>query len=242
MALRGGDGDGQHDLDVVEALAGQADEAELDVEDDLSGDQQVVVECQRVLGEVDDSLDGVLDRHHAVVEVTGGDSVEDVGHGRVVDQLTGGEIGLRAQRLLGERAERPEEPDAQRCHAREATWPGAPPSGRESCLGGNRPGLRHTSRPDTDPAQRRGPGTMGAWTNRRCGCCSTSWRRGTSTPTRSCGGCSACRSPMSATPSSTTTGRYAKGFPRRSTGRARRRSSACASSVNCSTTARRPCC
>ena len=118
MALSGGDGDREHDLDVVEPLAGDADEAQLDVEHDLPRDQQVVVERQGVLGEVDDALDRVLDRHDAAVDLTCDDGVEHVGHGRVVDQLAGGEVGLGAQRLLGERAERPEEPDPERCHDR----------------------------------------------------------------------------------------------------------------------------
>ena len=47
-----------------------AGEAVLDVEDHLALDQQVVVERQRVLGEVDDALDRVLDRHDTAVDVT----------------------------------------------------------------------------------------------------------------------------------------------------------------------------
>ena len=59
------------DLDLVERQPGGADEAVLDVEHDLARDQQVVVERQGVLGEVDDALDRVLDRHDAAVDVTG---------------------------------------------------------------------------------------------------------------------------------------------------------------------------
>ena len=51
------------------------------------------------------------------------------------------------------------------------------------------------------------------------------------TPSPGCGG---FRSPISATPSSTTIGRSGKVRPRRSTARARPPSSACASSANCS--------
>ena len=119
------------------ALPGRADEAVLDVEHDLARDQQVVVERQGVLGEVDDALDRVLDRHDAAVDLAGGDGVEHVGHGRVGDELAAGEVGLGAQRLLGERAERPEEPDPQRRLGRRwhglvgRPWPGrllAPPT------------------------------------------------------------------------------------------------------------------
>ena len=54
--------------------------------------------------------------------------------------------------------------------------------------------------------------------------------------------CAGCRSPTSATPSSTTTARCARACPRRCTGRARRPSSACASSASCSPTAPGRCC
>jgi hypothetical protein len=63
MALRRGHRDRQHQLDLGQRLAGAGDEAVLDVEHDLAGDQEVVVEGQGVLGEVDDALDRVLDRH-----------------------------------------------------------------------------------------------------------------------------------------------------------------------------------
>ena len=39
------------------------------------------------------------------------DGVEHVGHGDEVDELGGGEVGLGAHGLLGERAERAEEAD-----------------------------------------------------------------------------------------------------------------------------------
>ena len=111
MALRRGDRKGHDGLDGVDGEAGQPDEAVLDVEHDLAGDQQVVVERQGVLGEVDDPFDGVLDRYHAAVDVGGLDGVEDVGNGGEVDELGGDEIVLRAHGLLGERAEGPEEAD-----------------------------------------------------------------------------------------------------------------------------------
>ena len=87
----------------------------LDVDHDLTLDQQVVIERQRVLGEVDHALDRVLDRDHADVDLTLLDRIEHVGHRAVGDVFGVGEIGLRQQRLLGEGAERPEEPDPFHC-------------------------------------------------------------------------------------------------------------------------------
>ena len=83
----------------------------LDVEHDLALDQQVVVEGQLVLGEVDGALDRVLDGDEADVDLAALDRVEHVGHRAEQHQLRRGEIGLGAERLLGERAERAEEPD-----------------------------------------------------------------------------------------------------------------------------------
>ena len=201
MALGGGDRDREHDLDVVERLPRPGHEAELDVEDDLAGDQQVVVERQGVLREVDDALDRVLDRHDAAVDLAAGDGVEHVGHGRVGDGLGGGEVGLRPQRLLGERAERPEEPDRR--------------------VGGTRRDMASQAIGAAGCAPGRfGPasGSMGAWTKRRCGRCSTTSPPAASSPTTPSPGCAGCRSPTSATRSSTTTASCARACPRRSTG------------------------
>ena len=111
VALRRGDRERHDRFDFVQSQPSRADEAVLDVEDDLAGDQQVVVERQGVLGEVDDALDGVLDRHDPAVDVAGLDRVEHVRHRDEVDEFGGGEVGLGAHGLLGERAEGPEETD-----------------------------------------------------------------------------------------------------------------------------------
>ena len=112
VALRGGHRDRQHRLDVGQRGARLGQQAVLDVEHDLALDQQVVAERQLVLREVDRALDRVLDRHEPEVDLAALDGVEHVGHGAVQQVLRIGEVGLRLQRLLGERAERPEEADA----------------------------------------------------------------------------------------------------------------------------------
>ena len=114
VALRGGDRDRQHRLHVGERRARLGQQAVLDVEHHLALDQQIVAERQLVLGEVDRSLDRVLDGHEAEVDLAGLDGVEHVGHGAVQHVLGRSQIGLRLQRLLGERAERPEEADTSR--------------------------------------------------------------------------------------------------------------------------------
>ena len=136
MALGGRHRDRRHGLHLLEGETGRADEAVLDVEHDLAGDQQVVVERQRVLGEVDRALDRVLDRHDPAVDLAAGDGVEHVGHGDVVDELGRGEVGLGAQRLLGERAERSEEanPPDHPGHGG-VTLPGRAPGARARCSG-----------------------------------------------------------------------------------------------------------
>ena len=73
------------------------------------------------------------------IDLAGLDRVEHVGHRAEQHELAVGEVGLRLQRLLGERAERPEEPDARSIsskatavtvHGRQATarTPGSPGS------------------------------------------------------------------------------------------------------------------
>ena len=98
----------------------------LDVDDDLALDQQVVIERQGVLREVDHALDRVLDRHHPEIDLALLDGVEHVGDGAIRDVLGGVQIGLGAQCLLGERAERPEEPHPCHCHRAKARAEGPP--------------------------------------------------------------------------------------------------------------------
>ena len=138
------------------------------------------------------------------------------------DELLAGEVGLRPHRLLGERAERPEEPDptGSRWRARRAFV-----MARLLAPGRRRP----------DFGARLSDADVDAWRLPACGVDEPTLRAllddlrpGASAPTTSSASCSGCRSPTSATPSSTTTARCARACPRRSTGRARRPSSACA--------------
>jgi hypothetical protein len=71
VALRRGHRDRQHDLDVVDRGALRRHQAVLDVEHHLALDEQVVVERQLVLAEVDRTLDRVLDRDEAEVDLAG---------------------------------------------------------------------------------------------------------------------------------------------------------------------------
>ena len=87
----------------------------MDVEHHLPLDQQVHLEGQRVGGDVDGALDGVLDRHEATVHLASFGGSQHLGHARIGDQLSGGQVGLRQQRLFGEGAGRAQEADAQRC-------------------------------------------------------------------------------------------------------------------------------
>ena len=60
----------------------------LDVEDRLTGDDQIVVEGQRVLGEVDHPLDRVLDRDETQIHLAAFHGVEHVRH-RPIGQVLG---------------------------------------------------------------------------------------------------------------------------------------------------------
>ena len=106
MALRGGDRYRQHRLHIGERGARLGQQAVLDVEHHLALDQQIVTECQLVLRQVDRALDRVLDGHESEIDLAGLDGVEHIGHRAVQHVLGRGEVGLRLQRLLGERAER----------------------------------------------------------------------------------------------------------------------------------------
>ena len=77
----------------------------------LADDDEFVIERERVEGEVDHALDGVLDRDEAVVDGAGADRVQHVGHRPHRSQFPATDISLRPEGLLGERPERPEERD-----------------------------------------------------------------------------------------------------------------------------------
>ena len=111
-ALRGRDRDRVHPLDAGDRRPGQAEQVHLHRDDDLALDQQVGLEGQRVERDVDRTLDGVLERDDAEVDVAvrrGVDHVDDRGE---LDELARGQIGLGEQGLLGERARRPQIADA----------------------------------------------------------------------------------------------------------------------------------
>ena len=119
MALCGRDRDRVDLGDVGERDAGLGEQAVFDVDHDLALDQQVVIEGECVLGEVDHPLDRVLDRNDTDVDLALLDGIEHVGNRSIGDVLGLGEVGLREQGLLGERAEGPEEPHPfrrARCH------------------------------------------------------------------------------------------------------------------------------
>lgn len=84
----------------------------LDVEDDLSLDQKVVIEGKSILGEVHGSFDRVLDRHHTHVDVILFDGIEDIGNRAKRQEFTSSKVLSRLHRLFGERPEGTEETDA----------------------------------------------------------------------------------------------------------------------------------
>ena len=185
--------------------------------------------------------------HEPEVDLAGLHRVEHVGHRAEQHELGRRQVGLGLQRLLGERAERPEEADAG---ARRGGGHGGP--GYWACSAGlgvqdggvavvparlraagrseSRRVLRGSNR-ELSPAQWSG-GRAGARADRRRS------RRHADRARR----CAACRSPRSATRWSTTTARCARACPRRCTAGARPPSSASRSSASCWPTAPGRCC
>ena len=145
------------------------------------------------------ALDGVLDRHEAEIDHAGLDGAQHVGDRRQVDQLGRRQIGLGEERLLGERAERPEEADPRAACRRAAGFPGTGWQDSDVDADALRALLDDVRRRPSVAAGRAAPPASGS------------------------------RSPTSATPASTTTGPCGRACPRPSTGRARPRSSAPAS-------------
>ena len=70
-----------------------------------------MLEGQRVDGDVDRALDGVLDGREPEVDLAGGGRGQDVGYRREGDQLGRRQVGLGEQGLLGEGAFGAEEGD-----------------------------------------------------------------------------------------------------------------------------------
>ncbi len=101
-----------HGAHVVEPGPRLRAEVQRHREIDLALHEEIGVECECVERDRDGSLDRVLDRHEAEVDLALLDRGQDVRHGAKGNRLTSGEIGLRAECLLGERAARPEIADA----------------------------------------------------------------------------------------------------------------------------------
>ncbi len=85
---------------------------------DLALHEQLGVERERVEGDGDRALDRVLDGHDADVDLAALDRGDHVRHVAERHRFARGEVGLREQRFLRERAVGPEEPDPS--HRREA--------------------------------------------------------------------------------------------------------------------------
>ena len=113
MALRRRNRDRHHVGDVSEFSASGCGKAQMDVEHDFTGDDEVVIEGESIEGEVHHALDRVLNRYETEVDVAVGHGVEHIGNGAHRQQLPRRKVALGAQRLLGEGAERPEERDTE---------------------------------------------------------------------------------------------------------------------------------
>ena len=110
-ALCGGDGYRRDTGDVGQPNTRWCQEIEADVDDDLSPDQQVEIEGQRVEGQVDRAFDGVLDRDETEVDFTVGDGMQHFWDRCDRPQLSLRQVRLREQGLFGKGPRRPEEGD-----------------------------------------------------------------------------------------------------------------------------------
>ena len=91
--------------DVGQPDAGVDEQVEVDVDHDLALDQQLLgLERERVERGVDRSLDHVLDRGEAVVDLASFRRPQHLDDRPVGPQVEAGQVGLTDQRLLGERA------------------------------------------------------------------------------------------------------------------------------------------
>ena len=94
--------------------AGLANDAVFDVEDDFTLNQEMVIENQRILGEIDGAFDGVFDGHESCVHLATFDGIQHIGNGAIGNALKCGKISLREECLLRERASGTEISDALR--------------------------------------------------------------------------------------------------------------------------------
>jgi hypothetical protein len=110
-ALRGRDRERQHLLDVGDLRPGLREQAHRDRQVDLTLDEQVALERERVDGDRDRALDRVLDGDEPDLARARLDGRDHVGHADDRDPLAGGEIVLGEERLLGEGPRGAEEGD-----------------------------------------------------------------------------------------------------------------------------------
>ena len=113
-ALGGGHGDRCHPLDIGERGPGTGHQMEVDIEDHLSLDPQIEVEDQAVDDVPDGAFDGVLHGDESEVDLAQTNRVQHLGQRPQRDDLSRGVLGLAEQRLFGEGALGPEEPDTRR--------------------------------------------------------------------------------------------------------------------------------
>ena len=91
---------------------GHAEKVHLHGDDDLTLQEQIGLERQRVERDVDRALDGVLERDDPDIDLAVRRGFDDIGDRSQLDELTRGEIRLGQQCLLGEGAGRPQIADA----------------------------------------------------------------------------------------------------------------------------------
>ena len=116
--------DGEHHRDVTQPRPGRREQAVLDVEHDFALNEEVVVERQRIQGQIDRALDRVLNGHEAEVDLTDFDGFEHLRDRTQGHELAAGQVRLRQQRLFGERAAWPQETDPT--GPRQGGWRGGP--------------------------------------------------------------------------------------------------------------------
>ena len=80
-------------------------------QNDFALNKQIGIERERVLGDVDRSLDGVLEREEGVIDLAVFGGAQNVGKGVERAQVGRGEVVLAQQCLLGEGPDGAEEGD-----------------------------------------------------------------------------------------------------------------------------------
>jgi len=104
-------------LDPGQGGARDGEQIHLHGDDDFALDDQVGLEGEGVERCVDGPLDRILEREDPEVDVARGHGLDDIGDRQEVDEFRRGQVGLRQQRLLGERPRRSEvaDPPDPRC-------------------------------------------------------------------------------------------------------------------------------